>query len=279
MRFAKLIPFVLLALLGGCKNQVQIGGKDPEQLYRAAVSLSPGTTELLAQKTKINILGRTESCTFPPTVLKVPVVMNGIKPNFEQIKSIAPPLVIYDTSLLGQAEVDQLRALGLKTFAVGSDTVAGFVDELYELGSMSASETLISEYVDAIETAVSTGKALLKDKPSKVAFLIPGNGGEHMICGTDSFLADIARQIGATPVGPKGRLFVTANIESLIAENPDVIITAGKPAGVYDDPRLRSMKAIKSGRIRGINEDVMLRHGSRVERLIRNMADAIGGAK
>jgi iron complex transport system substrate-binding protein len=102
-----------------------------------------------------------------------------------------------------------------------------------------------------------------------------------MIAGTGSFVADIVRKVGGEPVGPSGTLFVKANPETLVTLNPDVIIVNGSKGDVAGavalskDPRLQSVKAIKNGRIRAIESDVLLRRGGRVDLLISGIMRAL----
>ncbi len=275
---------VRLFLLGlalfaaGCTSQETIGGRPPEKHYATAVSLSPGASEIAMQHTKTKLIGRTESCNWPPPLLSLPSVMKGVKPNYEMITNLRPDVVLYDPQLIGDSDIAQFKSLGIPTFALGADTIAAFTEQLYDLGSLSGSETQVSQYCDDIETALSTAKSVLKGTNPKVAVMIPGAGAEHMINGNKSFLSDILTKIGATPIGPDGANFQTSSTEWLIAQNPDVIISAGQPDPILSDVRLKSIEAVKKKRVFGLKEDVILRRGARVDRVIRSLADVIMGA-
>src|SRR5437764_1359671 len=80
----------------------------------------------------------------------------------------------------------------------------------------------VSDYVDNIYKNLHEAKTAAGTPSQKVALIMPGGGSEHMIAGTDSFQADCLKQVGATPVGPKGKIFVNVNVEDLLKQDPDV---------------------------------------------------------
>ena len=92
-----------------------------------------------------------------------------------------------------------------------------------------------------------------------------------MIAGVKSFQADVVKAATGQPVGPDAQKFVSLNAESLIAMNPDIILTAGSPDPIYDDARFKSLTAVKKNRVRGVVQDVILRRGVRVPELIENL--------
>jgi ABC-type hemin transport system substrate-binding protein len=128
--------------------------------------------------------------------------------------------------------------------------------------------------VDDIEAAKRQAQATGFETKPKVAVLLPGSGGEHMINGTDSFLSDVLRAIGAEPVGPKDTKFVPLPAESFVALNPDVIVVVGganSALAVFNDVRFKPVKAIQDQQMLEIEPDVALRKGSRVDALIKTL--------
>ncbi|MEA2551951.1 MAG: iron complex transport system substrate-binding protein, partial [Fimbriimonadaceae bacterium] len=171
------------------------------------------------------------------------------------------------------ADKAQMKKLAKQTFELDGDTVDQFMDELYSLGKIYTGETEMSAYVDEIYAAKKAAAADPIQPAAKVALILPGGGSEHMIAGTDSFYADEIRCATGNPVGPKGNKFVTLNAESLIQMNPDVIVVAGNPASFLKDPRFKSLSAIQKKRVLSINQDSMLRRGSRVASVIDKLHD------
>ncbi|CAN5469254.1 N/A [soil metagenome] len=276
-RFA---PFLALAvLLAGCTTTATpVGGQPRPKRITSVVSLSPSTTELVTTINYTGILkGRTASDNYPKSVETVPVVAS-VKPDYEQIKTISPGLIVYDASLYNAGDIQKIKELGFDTFAIDANTIDDYTTELYKLGSLLAGETSVSDYIDRV---LSSRSSAMGDAPSpkpKVAVILPGSGGEHYIAGTKSFVADVVRASGGEPVGPDADKFVPLSPESIVGQAPDTIVIGAKADNaaaqvglILNDARLRSLPAIVNKRIIPIDEDVLARRGSRVDKLIDNL--------
>ncbi len=263
---------VLLAVLAGCKeSEYKMGGKQPGMRVQTVLCLNPGATEIVRSRAPIRTLvGRTAQCNWPPMDNKIAVVMNGVKPNYEKITQLRPGMVVYDPLLFGADDIKKIEQLGFKTFKIEGDTIPKFIECLYDLGRELSSESSVMEYIDEIDSAIATAAGAPPKRKLKVAILMPGQGYEHMIAGVDSLYADAVRAAQGEPVGPKSNKFETVNAESLVAMNPDVIITSSDPRPILQDPRLQSIAAIKNKKVGQAKEpDVLLRRGGRVDKLIR----------
>ena len=272
--------FALLLLISGCKkSQQQIGGIPLAKRYTTVVSLSPGATELISSKlTNVRLIGRTAQCNWPTTNAKLPIVMKGVKPNYELIAELKPGIVLYDDLLFQEADIAKFKELGIDTFAIKGNTLTDFEKCVFQLGRTFHGESNCSEYVDNIDAAVAAAKGSPPSKKLKVAVLMPGEGSEHFIVGTESFIADVIRASNGEIVGPKGASFVPTSAESLVSMNPDVIISAGAGAAIEKDPRLQSISAIRAKRVIPVNPDILLRRGARVNLLIRGIYDILSEA-
>ena len=115
-------------------------------------------------------------------------------------------------------------------------------------------------------------------KPApKTAIVMPSTGSNPMIAGVKSFYADLIRVAGGDPVGPDSNRFEIINSEALLAMNPDVIVVPaakGDYTGLTKDPRFQQLKAVKTGKIIGIDQDYILRRGGRVDIALKRIHDA-----
>jgi iron complex transport system substrate-binding protein len=279
-----LLSVVLMA--PGCRPQTTFtGGTLPPKVYRTAASLSPSATEIVGSRAfNVAIVGKTPYCNFPATQVRVPIVMIGVKPNYEKLAELQPDIILYDDALFSQADLDKLKDLKIETYAISGHTIEEFVDCVYRLGSKLHAESNMSEYVDNIESAVSAAAGEPLPKPLKVAVISPGEGSEHLIAGKSSFVADMVRKAQGDPVGPDADKFVPLNAESLVSMNPDFIVCAGKADAIRKDPRLQSINAIKNHQVLEAEEDKLVRRGGRVDGVIRSlhnhfMAAAQGGTE
>ncbi len=282
MRRAFLLSLLVATLIAGCRpGEEKIQWAVRPKAYRSIVSLSPSATEVVASTSyTIPLVGRTAACDFPPQVSNAPIVAQ-VKPDYEKIKEANPGLVVYDASVYNEADIAQIEALGIDTFAFKAKTVDEYIAELRKLGTLLGSEMEVSTYIDKLEQ----GKKTPLDPKPKVALILPGKTGEHLIAGTSSFHADVVRQVGAEPVGPEADKYVSISMEALIKLNPDMIVMSGEKKDLdrfVADPRLRAMPAVAKGKVRSfLPSDLLTRMGYRVDqemdKVYRSIMDMAGG--
>jgi iron complex transport system substrate-binding protein len=282
----------LLASLGGCHlTDAPKGFKHPPKYYQNVVSLSPSTTELLLNVVQFpKLAGRTYADDFPPGVVKQIPIVATTKPDYEKLTTIHPDLIVYDADLYSPQDISKLRQLGTDMFAFDANTWPDFKLQLYKLGSLLRGESHVSDYLDRVNIEISNAGGKAPSPSPRVAIVLGAANGNDWIDGTESFLADIVRRSGGTPVGPSGHVFVKMSPEELVKDNPDVIITGGTKQDVsgaeslIKDPRLQAINAIKNTRanpahtkVVPIDSDVLLRKGARVDSLVKAIYRAVTG--
>jgi len=279
------LPFLFLLVfvfMTGC-SQRQVKLERRPKFYRSLVSLSPSTTEILCSDADANtIKGRTASCNFPPNMMANIPVVASVKPDYELIQQVKPDMIVYDKGLYSDQDIEKLKGTGAELFGLDATTVEDFVKQLYVLGSKLAWETRFNDYIMRIETEKRAIEGTPYDPRPNVAIILPDASGNDLICGTDSFLADVVRITGGKLVGPKGSQFLPLSAENFVALDPDVIVTTHtkdsqvNPKLIAADPRFKTIKAVKTSRIRALQADVLLRKGQRVDDLIKAMRQVIG---
>ncbi len=275
MRRAVSLFSVLASLaLSGCGSHFQYWKQAPRTSIHSIVSLSPSTTEIIGSNSFSALKGRTAADNWPATVKNVEVVAS-VKPDYEKVRAIQPDLIIYDASLYSPGDIEKIKALHFDTFEIKATTVPEFENELWALGDMIAQQTNIGDYVARIDSSVGTAKGDPPKPTPKVVVLMPGRGGAPMISGTKSFIGEVVRIAGGQPVGPEVDRFVPANPEVLIAANPDVILVPTTPEGaakdidsILKDARFQSIQAVRSKNVKALDQDVVLRRGSRVDKFV-----------
>jgi len=270
----RLLLLLLAALVGmvGCSRPPEDAGKLRELSVTSLVSLSPSTTEIACQLgLQGRLKGRTSSCNYPPSLGAVPIVVNGTKPDFERIKSYKPSLILYDETLYGDADVAKIKELGIATLPLSPTSLEKVFDYYAELGMMVGNEQGASDFIDRLFAARESSISNMAGKEVSATVLL-GGGAEYMAAGSETYVADSVRAAGGKYLGPEGKLFVTINPEELIRLNPEVIFTpAGGEAKLLSDPRFASIAAVKNKRVYPTDGDVLLRPGSRIDKLIQAM--------
>jgi ABC-type Fe3+-hydroxamate transport system substrate-binding protein len=271
-----LIPAIAIAASGCGPSVVMVGGKPRTTQYMRVVSLSPSTTELLVQTqtmTPPRFSGRTAADNWPKGQVENVQIVASLKPDYEKLATIKPDFVVYDADLYNADDVAKIKKIGGDDFVLDARTIDDLIKQIYDLGSKVGGETYMSDYVDKINQARASASGMTAHP--KVAVIMPGSGGQHMITGTDSFIADVVKASGGDPVGPKAPRFVPLDPETLISQNPDWIFTSGDEKPFTSDPKFKTLKAVTSKHVVAINSDVLLRRGTRVDGLITAIHNVI----
>jgi iron complex transport system substrate-binding protein len=274
-RIAFFLSLFALALAGCSPSGSLVGGKPYRKKKLAIVSLSPSATEiLLTYGVQSRLVGRTEACNFPPAVKPIEIVCT-VKPDYERIAKLDPGLIVYDAQLFSAADIERLKAPDRELYSIQGDTVPEFMDSVLELGHLMHTEPTASEYTDRISIAYNKVKSDPLTKKVKVAIVIASPTGQHMIAGKKSFAASCVGACGAEIVGPDSNKFEALSPESFIQMAPDGIIIATTKndaevavKSLVSDPRIKSTAAIVNDKVFSIDQDVVLRRGSRVDKLI-----------
>lgn len=278
---AALLAAVAATITGCAPTEQTVGGKErPAEQLQGIVSLSPSVTEaLVAAGVPIQgITGRTANCNHP-TFIQGKVVVTGTKPNFELIAELKPSYVIYDTTLYSQADIAKLEELGLRTISFEPTSLQKYSDFIVQVAKLSATETTASEYLDKIYAAIDVLRGVVPPDTS-VAVLTGDATQGYLAAGTNSFLADLFTQGGLTVKGPAADRFQPASIEQLVADNPSVIIATKETAeAVLADPKLQALSAVRDRKVLGVNPDILLRAGGRVDVLLDGVSTGIARIK
>lgn len=280
MRLPRLTVFLglalgLLTLLAGCgKPEQVVGGQTRPKPLSKVVSLSPSTTELVATSSGLAFLmARTASCDYPPVVLERPSVVRGTKPDYEAIAKIKPDLVVYDAALYGPDDVAKIKELGADVVAFNVTDFKSLERDLFALAQYYQGEIRASEYLDKVKAAEEEAQAQIKGKRPKVAVVMGGAGGGPIYAaGARSFQAWAVQAAGGQIVGPDSARFEPYSLETLLTEDPDVIVTDGDAAGILKNPQLQTIKAVKNRLVAEVPSGVLLRAGGRIPEFVRGLS-------
>ena len=261
-------------VFGGCKPPLPPGIKFVRPVW-TAVSLSPSAAELLSI-TSVRLVGRSASDNYPKSVIGVPVVGN-IKPDYEQIASIKPNVIVYDPSIYNSTDIEKLKALNIPLATIEGDTVEAYIQSVFKLGQATQSETALMDYIERLNKEVSVCRSDPIVPAPKTAIVMPSRNSNPMVAGTKSYYADLVRIAGGDPVGPPSNKFEPINAEALLALNPDAIVVPadkGDYSALTNDPRFAQLKAVKTGKILGVDQDYILRRGERADDALKHLHDA-----
>lgn len=187
------------------------------------ISLVPSVTELLVQwGLAARLAGRSRYCIEPRWIRNTVPAVGGTKdPDLDRIRDLAPDLVILERDENPKAVAEALDALGIPWLALEIRTVRDCVKALRLLGQRLGVKALADAQAKALA-------ARLKARPKKGPRVLPLIwANPWMSSGPDTYLGDLLRQAGFTPVGPDR--YPTLTEAAMEALNLDIILLPTEP--------------------------------------------------
>lgn len=187
------------------------------------VSLVPSVTELLVQwGLGARLVGRTRYCIEPRWIRNTVPTVGGTKdPDLDRIRDLSPDLVILERDENPKAVAEALTTLGLPWLALEIRTVKDCIAGLRELGERLG-------VLDQAEARASALEGRLQGRrrkgPRAIAMIWKD---PWMTSGPDTYIGDLLRQGGLTPIGPDR--YPVLSEEELEQLAPQVILLPTEP--------------------------------------------------
>ncbi len=246
------------------------------------VSLAPNITEILfALDLGNKVVGVTRFCDYPPQALLKEKVGGMVDPSLEKIKSLNPDLII---AFRGNpiSMITRLKSLGFPVFIfeTGSNLESLFL-MIERVGLLTRKTTEAHSLVSALRQRSGAIQAALQSVTLRPRVFLSLHGLGLWTCGKESYLNDLIRKAGGENVaGAIPKKWLRYNREQLVRDNPDVIIVLAKSQADYQTARdrlvkeadLPDLKAIRSGEIRFLDENVASRYGPRLVEALNQLA-------
>jgi len=187
------------------------------------VSLVPSVTELLVQwGLAARLVGRTRYCIEPRWIRNTVPAVGGTKdPDLGRIKDLAPDLVILERDENPREVAEALTALGIPWLALEIRTVRDCLGALRELGTRLGVPGAGELRAAALEASL---KGRRRKGPRALALIWRD---PWMSAGPDTYVGDLLRQGGLTPIGPER--YPVLSDEDLAALKPEVILLPTEP--------------------------------------------------
>ncbi|HEY3401381.1 MAG TPA: endonuclease III [Geothrix sp.] len=193
--------------------------KGPQRI----VSLVPSVTELLVQwGLAARLAGRTRYCIEPRWIRNTVPAVGGTKdPDLGRIRDLAPDLVILERDENPKEVADALTSLGIPWLALEIRTVKDCVAALRTLGGTLGVPEMAEARAAALEASL---KGRRRKGPGALTLIWRD---PWMSAGPDTYLGDLLRQGGLTPMGPdRYPVLSDADLEAL---SPAVILLPTEP--------------------------------------------------
>lgn len=246
------------------------------------VSLTASNTEIVyALGLGDRLVGSDQDSNYPPEVAKKPRVGGCAAPDMEHLVALNPDIVLGST-LQTKAIIDQITGYGIPVFVVNANSVDGVISDVRKVGELLGVKDRADKLAGSLEAEVKAVEASTKGTPKQKVFV--ELSADLYTCGKKTFLADMVRRAGGDNLGDRtDREWPQISLESLVTQNPDVIVLTDSAAGVTADQvrnreGWRDMAAVKDNRIAIVDQDVTCRPGPRMGQGLRQLAKALKGA-
>jgi endonuclease-3 len=223
------------------------------------ISLVPSVTELLVQwGLAARLAGRTRYCIEPRWIRNTVPTVGGTKdPDLGRIRDLAPDLVILERDENPQAVAEALDALGIPWLALEIRTVKDCIAALRLLGKRLGMAGVAEARAGALETAL---KGRRRRGPRTLALIWRE---PWMSAGPDTYVGDLLRQGGLTPIGPDRYPELSdADLEALA---PQLILLPTEPYRFNRRHQAELQKRFPAAEVRLVDGQALTWYLSRTE--------------
>ncbi len=234
----------------------------PKAAPQRIISLSVADSDILAAlKLDSRVVAVDAYTTSPADLAALPKVTTTDFPataNVEQIVALKPDLVLSFDSDYPDAE-KQIAQAGIQVVDLPNlTTLQAGLTEIKLVGQLVHEDSAAQKVIDGLQSRINVVKAAVGKQPTVTVFLEDGAyQGQYYGYGQGSFGDDLIRLAGGVNVfssqaGPKGNGALVLTGESIVAANPQVIVTTegsqygGAASDVAARPGFSAIDAVKN---------------------------------
>ena len=230
------------------------------------VSLIPATTEILfALGAGDRVVGRTRWDGWPPEVVNVRDLGDGIRPSIETVLTARPDLVILYASGDNRDAAQSLRAAGVPVISLRIDSIAEFERAALLLGDAVGEPHRAQVVVDSVRKTLDSVRRATSGRTRPTVFMLAWDT-PLMTIGSGSFLSELVEIAGGRNVfgdldGPSPQV----SFEEVLRRDPQYILGRPETAGnLRAKPRWLSLPAVRDGRVLVMDTVLVGRPGVRL---------------
>ncbi|MGE7119270.1 helical backbone metal receptor [Peribacillus sp. NPDC046944] len=270
-----------LSLQDAVGNKVTIEQK-PEKI----VSLIPSNTEaVFALGSGEKVIGVSENDNYPEETKDIQKI-GGMEIDTEMILALQPDIVLAHESAHNSKEgIQQLKDAGIPVIIVND---AKSFKEVYTsiemigtaIGELDKAKEIVKTMQNKLEKIKEKAKAI-KSEDRKSVFVEVSPSPEIYTTGKNTFMDEMLDIISADNVAGELDGWVKLDEESMIAANPDVIITT---YGYYTGDPVKEVtgrngwadiQAVKNGEVFDVHSDIVTRSGPRLIEGVEELAKSV----
>jgi iron complex transport system substrate-binding protein len=269
------VYFFLCLLLGLAARPTHASEAVPKKI----VSLAPSVTEtIFALGFGDRLVGVTTYCDYPAEARKLPKIGDFMNPSLEAVIAKKPDLVIGVIGATDPVKAREMERLGLKVVLVSvanlSDVLASITSIAALLGNAKTGEKLVAKIRAQVE---DVKKRIAPAARRKVLLVV---GVQPLIAvGGKNFIDELITLAGGENIAAgAAQPWLNLPDEIVVAKAPQVIIEAGMGSERAKSKRwgdLKSVPAVRDGRVYSYPSDKILRPGPRFGEALAELARLI----
>jgi iron complex transport system substrate-binding protein len=233
------------------------------------VSLAPSVTEtLFALGFGKRLVGVTTYCDYPAEALNLPKIGGFTSPSLEVIVAKRPDLVIGVSSATDPVKVREMERLGLKVTLVSLGSVSDILGSIKYIARLLGNPEAGEKLVDKLTRQLNAVTRRVAPAPRRSTLLAVGLR-PLVAVGGKNFIDELITLAGGENIaGDAAQPWLNLPDEYVVAKAPQVIIEAGMGSERGDSVKhwadLKSIPAVKEGRVYSYPSDKILRPGPRI---------------
>ncbi|CAH0241896.1 Fe(3+)-citrate-binding protein YfmC [Peribacillus sp. Bi96] len=258
-----------------------------EEKPKKIVTLIPSNTEVVfALGLGKKVVGVSDNDNYPEETKEIEKV-GGMEMNTELIVSLKPDLVLAHASSAHNSSegLKQIKDAGIDVLVVND---AQSFDEVYEsidmIGQATGEHDKAKEIITDMKTklkALSEKAKSVKEADRKTVLVEVSPSPEIYTPGKNTFMNEMLQMISAKNAAAELDGWAKIDEESMIAANPDVIITT---YGYYTKDPIsevtgrkgwQDVKAVKNGQVFDVQSDLVTRSGPRLIEGVEALAKSV----
>ncbi len=275
------------ALLAGCGSgapddvDARASASTAPKLDRI-VSLSPAATETLFEiGAGKQVVAVDDQSNYPADAPKTK--LSGYEPNIEAIAGYTPDLVIVadDTKKIST----QLKALGIETLvALPPTTIDGAYEQIAQLGEATGHEKDAAELVEEMKGRIAELSGEVEKRAKPLTYYHELDNTLYSVT-SSTFVGQIYSLAGlqniADPADKSGGGYPQLSAEYLVKADPDLVFLAdtkccAQNAATFGKrPGFAGLKAVRSGNVVALDDDIASRWGPRIVDLLASVVKAV----
>jgi iron complex transport system substrate-binding protein len=253
-------------------------GPPPQRI----VSLAPSITEVLFDLgLGPRIVGDTRYCDTPPEALAKPKIGGLLDPDLEKIRALNPDLII---AFRGNPlpVIQRMRGLGLPVFVLEEgETIESLFGFLAKIGRVTQRPEKAERLIRALRARYDRVQERLGRSPRRPRVFLAIHGLGFWTSGRDSYLTDLVARAGGLSVSADiGKRWVEFSHERLLEAAPEVFVLLVRSGRDFEAAKrwllaqasLRSLPAVKEGRVFALDENEASRFGPRIVDVLERLA-------